>query len=164
MWSMHIQSEFSESFEESYHLHPCIKIWIIFPKTSLGNSNEFLCEFCTYTFGYSGRVKNHICCLHVSETWTILKGKFWYFNCFKCKVCTNRFIYFGALKEHVYCNHAWIFELFPKASFGISNNFGCELCTKTFRFGVKMKNHIWNLNHSQRQVLEIQLFQMWSMH
>ena len=38
-----------ESFEESYHLHPCIKIkiWIIFPQTSLVNSNEFVCEFCT---------------------------------------------------------------------------------------------------------------------
>ena len=32
---MLIQSEFPGSFEESYHLHPCIKIWIMYVKFAL---------------------------------------------------------------------------------------------------------------------------------
>ena len=103
-----------------YQLHSCIKIWII-PKASFGTSNDFVCEFCTKTFGVGEWMENHICCLHVSVTWTIPKR---------------------ALKNHIYCNHAKIFELFPKASFGISNDFVCEFCTKTFGFGERMKNHI----------------------
>ena len=103
-----------------YQLHSCIKIWII-PKASFGTSNDFVCEFCTKTFGFGERMKNHICCLHLPEIWTILKG---------------------ALKNHIYCNHAKIFELFPKASFGISNDFVSEFCTKTFGLVERMKNHI----------------------
>ena len=49
----------------------------LFPKASFGISNVFACEFCTKTFGFGERMKNHVCCLHVSETWTIPKGKFW---------------------------------------------------------------------------------------
>ena len=64
----------------------------MFPKTTFGISNEFVCEFCIWNL-------------------YIPKGKFWKFNCFKCKVCT-----LGALKNHIYCNLTytmfWSFKIF----------------------------------------------------
>ena len=69
MWSMHTQRIISHA-----SMHKNLKYFSI---TSLGISNEFVCEFCTWTFGSGGRVKNHICCLHVFKTFIIPKGKFW---------------------------------------------------------------------------------------
>ena len=95
MWSMHLQNEFAGSFEESYHLHSCIKIWII-PNGQY--FNNFVCEFCTKTFGFGERMRNHIVVWNLNHPprsfeelyllksciniWIIPKIKFWYFKWF----------------------------------------------------------------------------------
>ena len=42
----------------------------LFPNTSLGISNDFVCEICTKAFGVGDRVKNHVRCLQGNETCT----------------------------------------------------------------------------------------------
>lgn len=52
------------------------QILVLLPKASFDNTTYFVCYFCTGTFGFVERMKNHIHCRHASET--IIKGKLWY--------------------------------------------------------------------------------------
>ena len=134
MWSMHIQSEFVGSFEESYHLHPNIKIWNV-PKNNFWYF-KWICLWVLYM--KPEHSQRQVLEIQVSnakyalidpflwELWRIISIATLHTQCFGhskyfvCEFCCKTFQLVGSLKNHDYWLHASEIWLYAKASFGTS--------------------------------------------